>query len=192
MQKKNSMDSFSDTTGWYPDLAQCRVSPHYDERPDPKDISLLVIHNISLPAGEFNQPYVDQLFMGDIDDQSPKALHELIGLRVSAHFFIRREGAIIQYVPIHHRAWHAGVSSFEGRQACNDFSLGIELEGTDDIPYTSKQYEALVRLTQRVMHDCPKIKVSHIVGHRDIAPDRKTDPGDAFDWAYYLAQLEQN
>jgi AmpD protein len=175
---------------WYEDLATRRCSPHFDERPNPQDVSLLVIHNISLPAGCFSEPYVDQLFMGALDSQCPVSLRELIGVRVSAHFFIQRCGAIVQYVAVDSRAWHAGVSHFDGREACNDFSIGIELEGTDTTPYMHEQYAALQYLTQRIMSDYPKITRNRIVGHSDIAPLRKTDPGSAFDWARYLDGLD--
>lgn len=177
--------------GWYEDDAKIRPSPHFDARPVPEDISLLVIHNISLPKGEFGHPFIDHLFMGCLADHCPQELTELIGLKVSAHFLILRQGALIQYVSTDDRAWHAGVSSFEQRTHCNDFSIGIELEGTDLLPYTQEQYQTLIELTLKLMADYPLIQADRIVGHEHIAPGRKTDPGPSFDWHYYLAQLSQ-
>ncbi len=162
-----------------------RSSSHCDERPD-GEVSLLVIHNISLPAGQFLTPYVDDLFMGCIDCDAHETFSDLQGLRVSAHCFIRRTGEVIQYVPFEKRAWHAGLSMFEGRGQCNDFSVGIELEGTDKTPYTQAQYNALQSLTKALIYKYPAITRSRIVGHCDIAPGRKTDPGESFDWQYYF------
>ncbi|WP_081216396.1 1,6-anhydro-N-acetylmuramyl-L-alanine amidase AmpD [Pseudoalteromonas luteoviolacea] len=171
--------------------ANQRLSPHYDERPVNCDIDLLVIHNISLPAGHFGTSFVDDLFMGSINCHAHESFASLEGVRVSAHCFIRRDGSVNQYVPFSKRAWHAGGSSFDGRQRCNDFSIGIELEGTDSIPYTQAQYEALVKVSQSIMTQFPKITPQRIVGHCDIAPTRKTDPGEAFDWQYYLNLLQR-
>ena len=162
-----------------------RPCRHYDARPD-NEVSLLVIHNISLPAGQFGTRYVDDLFMGCIDCEAHDSFVDLKGLRVSAHCFIRRTGEVIQYVPFEKRAWHAGVSEFNGRQQCNDFSVGIELEGTDTEPYTQAQYNALHLVTKALMDKYPKITRSRIVGHCDIAPGRKTDPGESFDWPYFF------
>ncbi|MEQ3440863.1 1,6-anhydro-N-acetylmuramyl-L-alanine amidase AmpD [Pseudoalteromonas sp. BZP1] len=162
-----------------------RPCTHYDERPE-GEVSLLVIHNISLPAGQFATPYVDDLFMGAIDCTAHESFADLKGLRVSAHCFIRRTGEIIQYVPFEKRAWHAGISTFEGRERCNDFSVGIELEGTDTKAYTQAQYNALHLVTKALMAKYPEINRSRIVGHCDIAPGRKTDPGVSFDWQYYF------
>ncbi len=162
-----------------------RPCTHYDERPE-GEVSLLVIHNISLPAGQFATPYVDDLFMGHVDYNAHPSFVDLKGLRVSAHCFIRRTGEVIQYVPFTKRAWHAGVSVFEGREHCNDFSVGIELEGTDSLPYTQAQYNALHLVTKALMVKYPEINRSCIVGHCDIAPGRKTDPGSSFDWQYYF------
>ncbi|GLP97461.1 1,6-anhydro-N-acetylmuramyl-L-alanine amidase AmpD [Paraferrimonas sedimenticola] len=166
-----------------------RPSPHFDLRPDITDISLLVLHNISLPAGQFGQPYIDKLFMGCIQEDCPAELEELIGLRVSAHLFINREGLITQYVDMHSRAWHAGVSSFQGRERCNDFSIGIELEGTDDSGYSDEQYQALHKVSLYILETYPKITLDRIVGHEHIAPGRKTDPGPGFDWTGYRQRL---
>ncbi|OUS74274.1 N-acetylmuramoyl-L-alanine amidase [Pseudoalteromonas sp. A601] len=166
-----------------------RACTHFDERPCAEDISLLVIHNISLPAGHFATPYVDDLFMGNIDCLAHPSFSDLQGLRVSAHCFIKRTGEVIQYVPFTKRAWHAGKSDFLGREQCNDFSIGIELEGTDVSGYTQMQYNALQSLTKLLMNKYPAITKKRIVGHCDIAPGRKTDPGESFDWQHYLAAL---
>ncbi|MBQ4837581.1 MULTISPECIES: 1,6-anhydro-N-acetylmuramyl-L-alanine amidase AmpD [Pseudoalteromonas] len=172
-------------------FAKHRPSPHHDERPNECDIELLVIHNISLPAGQFGTSYVDDLFMGTIDCHAHESFASLQGVRVSAHCFIRRDGEVIQYVPFSKRAWHAGVSSYRGREKCNDFSIGIELEGTDNDAYTPAQYEALVAVSRAIIVRYPKITTEQIVGHCDIAPVRKTDPGEAFDWSYYLDLLQR-
>ncbi len=163
-----------------------RACSHFDERPAQCDISLLVIHNISLPAGQFNTPYVDDLFMGCIDCNAHSSFSDLEGLKVSAHCFIKRCGEVIQYVPFEKRAWHAGRSCFAGQQNCNDFSIGIELEGTDTTNYTDAQYQSLAALTQAIMQRYPKITASNIVGHCDIAPGRKTDPGASFNWRKFF------
>lgn len=157
-------------------------SPHADERPSDEDISLLVVHGISLPAGQFGKPYITQLFLGCLDCEADPSFAPLVGLRVSAHCLIRRDGELIQYVPFNKRAWHAGVSSWDGRSACNDFSIGVELEGTDTTPYTEQQYQRLAQLIAAIQSTYPAITDDRIVGHEDIAPGRKTDPGPAFDW----------
>ncbi len=166
-----------------------RQSPHVDARPDPDDISLLVVHGISLPAGEFGGPYIDELFMGQLDHQAHPEFAPLKGLRVSAHCLIRRDGELVQYVPFDQRAWHAGRSSYAGRRRCNDFSIGIELEGTDTAPYTKEQYQQLAQVAAELIATYPQLNRQRIVGHQHIAPVRKTDPGPAFDWAYFTQQL---
>jgi AmpD protein len=166
-------------------------SPNCDDRPDPNDINLLVIHGISLPPGEFGGNAVDDLFMNNLDYTQHPFYQSLLNLQVSIHLFIRRSGEIIQYVPFNLRAWHAGKSSFEGREHCNDFSIGIELEGCDNVPYTELQYQQLAAVTRLLMQYYPLITPARIVGHSDIAPGRKTDPGEAFDWDNYR-QLLQN
>lgn len=171
------------------ETATQRPCTHFDERPSSEEISLLVIHNISLPAGEFDTPFVDDLFMGNIDCHAHPSFSDLQGLRVSAHCFIKRTGEIVQYVPFSKRAWHAGKSEFLGRERCNDFSVGIELEGTDTSGYTQMQYNALQSLTKLLMNNYPAITKARIVGHCDIAPGRKTDPGESFDWQHYFAAL---
>ncbi|MDN3405505.1 1,6-anhydro-N-acetylmuramyl-L-alanine amidase AmpD [Pseudoalteromonas sp. APC 3218] len=174
-----------DSLGVINNISQ-RACSHFDERPAHSDISLLVIHNISLPAGEFNTPYVDDLFMGNIDCNAHSSFSDLAGLRVSAHCFIKRCGEVIQYVPFEKRAWHAGRSCFAGQQNCNDFSIGIELEGTDTTNYTDGQYQSLAALAHAIMQRYPKITASNIVGHCDIAPGRKTDPGESFNWRKFF------
>lgn len=162
---------------------------HCDERPDLEDVSLLVIHNISLPAGQFGTPYVNDLFMNCLNCDAHPDFESLKGLKVSTHYFIDRRGAVTEYVPLSKRAWHAGKSSYRGRENVNDFSVGIELEGTDHEPYTSSQYNALTDLTLEIMKQYPRITRDRIVGHRDVSPGRKTDPGDSFDWNYFYALL---
>ncbi len=175
-------------SGRYQGLKQ-RFSPHFSSRPQ-AEVSLLVIHNISLPAGEFLTPFVDHLFMGCIDTGAHQTFDTLLGLKVSAHFFINRLGIVTQYVATDQSAWHAGVSNFKGREGCNDYSLGIEMEGTDDESYTLMQYCALGVLTRQLMNDYPLITKDRIVGHCDIAPGRKTDPGSAFDWSGFKSSLK--
>ncbi|KGK01146.1 1,6-anhydro-N-acetylmuramyl-L-alanine amidase AmpD [Thalassotalea sp. ND16A] len=156
-------------------------SPHCDNR-ECDDISLLVIHNISLPPGKFGSDHISDLFMGCLNPDEDDYFKDIYQMRVSAHCLIRRDGAIIQYVPFTKRAWHAGVSCFAGREKCNDFSIGIEMEGTDDIAYTDVQYQTLQLLSIAIVTTYPDIDVDKIAGHCDIAPGRKTDPGESFDW----------
>jgi AmpD protein len=171
-------------------LARARqvVSPNQDARPGDARIQLLVIHSISLPPGCFRGSAIARLFTNTLDHQAHESFAPLRGLRVSAHFLIRRGGTLLQFVDCDRRAWHAGVSSWAGRERCNDFSIGIELEGTDELPYTAAQYRQLVRLTRDLRMRYP---ILEIVGHSDIAPGRKTDPGPAFDWNAYRASLER-
>ncbi|WP_345873398.1 1,6-anhydro-N-acetylmuramyl-L-alanine amidase AmpD [Shewanella algae] len=173
--------------GWYKE-AEPSPSPHFNHRPD-GEVSLLVIHNISLPAGRFGLPYIEQLFLGTLDTETDASFAGLKGLEVSAHFLIRRDGELRQFVSVDQRAWHAGVSNFEGRSGCNDFAIGIELEGTDDSGFTEEQYHKLITLTQSLQQAYPDITKERIVGHSDIAPGRKTDPGPGFDWQRYLQAL---
>lgn len=160
-----------------------RPSPFCDRRPAGTTISLLVIHGISLPAGQFGGPWVEGLFLGRLYSRPPPQLADLAGLRVSAHLFVRRDGRLLQFVPFHRRAWHAGVSVFQGRPGCNDYSIGVELEGTDAVPYADVQYAQLACVCRHLMRAYPAITAERIVGHCDVAPGRKTDPGQAFDWA---------
>ncbi|MEH0875027.1 1,6-anhydro-N-acetylmuramyl-L-alanine amidase AmpD [Pectobacterium cacticida] len=175
--------------GWLSDVIYV-PSPHYDDRPNGEAPSLLVIHNISLPPGEFGGPYIDRLFTATLDPAAHPYFATISHLRVSAHCLIRRDGQITQYVSFDQRAWHAGVSVFAGRERCNDFSIGIELEGTDTLPFTSQQYRSLVAITRLLMRAYP-ITPLRITGHSDIAPGRKTDPGPAFDWDRYRRQLQE-
>lgn len=173
-----------------PLLITPRPCSHFDDRPTPDDISLLVIHNISLPPGEFNTPYIDDFFRGRLDCDAHPYFAQLRGVRVSAHCVIYRDGRIYQYVPFSKRAWHAGLSLFDGRDKCNDFSIGIELEGTDDQPYTDMQYQQLAHLSVQLLHAYPALSIERIVGHSDIAPGRKTDPGPLFDWPRYKTMVQ--
>ncbi|MCL4147845.1 UNVERIFIED_CONTAM: hypothetical protein GTU68_052915 [Idotea baltica] len=158
-------------------------SPNYDERPDDADIDLIVVHNISLPPNEFGGGYVNDLFQNKLDSGVHPYFEEIKGMEVSSHLFIERSGKLIQFVPFNQRAWHAGASCFEGRECCNDFSIGIELEGADDIDYTDEQYRVLKAVILCLQMTYPELsRNGHIVGHCDIAPGRKTDPGRAFDW----------
>ena len=169
--------------------ARQRRSPHQDARPEGMAVDLLVLHGISLPPGVFGGDAVDALFTGRLDAATHPDCAEVAGLRVSAHLFLRRGGELLQYVPLHRRAWHAGQSRWQGRSACNDFSVGIELEGTDSRPYTEAQYRTLVPLCRAVMAAFPAITADAVVGHSTIAPGRKTDPGEAFDWERLRAAL---
>ncbi|MCH1920500.1 1,6-anhydro-N-acetylmuramyl-L-alanine amidase AmpD [Shewanella sp. A3A] len=173
--------------GWCADVKHV-PSPHFNQRPA-AEVSLLVIHNISLPAGQFGLPYIEALFCGTLDCQADASFADLQGLAVSAHFLIKRTGEVLQFVSCDERAWHAGVSTFAGRSNCNDFAVGIELEGTDTSGYTEAQYGQLVALTQALQRQYPLIKQERIVGHSDIAPERKTDPGVGFDWQRYLTAI---
>lgn len=165
-------------------------SPNFDERPTDCEPSLLVIHNISLPPGEYGGPWIDDLFCDRLDATAHPYFSKIASLSVSSHILIRRDGEIRQYVSFDKRAWHAGKSCFEDRTACNDFSIGIELEGCDDEPYPAVQYQNLVELTTILQQRYPAILADRIVGHSDIAPERKTDPGPAFDWPRYREMLK--
>lgn len=158
-------------------------SPHFDQRPNGEEITLVVLHSISLPPGQFGGDAVEHLFLGTLDPASHPRFADLQGVRVSSHLFIRRTGEVIQFVPFQQRAWHAGQSSWQGRDACNDFSIGIELEGSDYVPYDLAQYAALNAVLQALYEAYPRLDRSRVVGHAEIAPGRKTDPGPAFDWA---------
>jgi len=158
------------------------LSPNCDERPDESDISLVVVHGISLPPNKFAGHYIEQLFCNQLNYEEHEYFHQLKGLHVSSHLLIRRDGAIIQFVPFTQRAWHAGVSQWQQRECCNDFAIGIELEGTDDIAYEDIQYEQLNKCLKALKSQYQKIGSNAVVGHNEIAPGRKTDPGDAFDW----------
>jgi AmpD protein len=165
-------------------LARTRqvLSPHFDARPRDTVPDLVVIHGISLPPGEFGGAYIDELFTGSLDPDAHPFFRDAARTRVSAHALIRRDGSIVQYVPFQARAWHAGESQYQGRSVCNDFSVGIELEGTDVLAYEEAQYESLLHLIRALLAAYPTLSRERIVGHSDIAPGRKTDPGGAFDW----------
>jgi AmpD protein len=155
------------------------VSPNHDARPAGAKITLIVVHGISLPPGKFGGDGVARLFTNTLDPQSDRYYPGIAHLRVSSHFFIRRDGTLVQFVPCGLRAWHAGVSSWRGRASCNDYSIGIELEGTDDLAYSTAQYRMLAQVARALRERFP---IRDMVGHSDIAPGRKTDPGAAFDW----------
>ncbi len=169
----------------------CQVaSPNCDDRPDSEDISLLVIHCISLPPEQFEGAYIDQLFCNCLDPTEHAYFQEIHQLKVSAHLLIRRDGSIRQYVAFNRRAWHAGVSCYQDRERCNDFSVGIELEGAVSLPYTDSQYRQLAAVTQALLAEYPRLSRQRITGHSDIAPDRKADPGPLFDWQRFYALLD--
>jgi len=167
------------------------ASSHCDVRPEHTVIDMIVVHNISLPPGEFGTGAVEKFFCGTLDFSLHEYYASIAHLRVSSHLFISREGKITQFVPFHKRAWHAGESAFAGRTNCNDFSIGIELEGTDHLPYEKKQYTILTEVIQLLTKQYPAITRDRIVGHSDIAPQRKTDPGPAFDWPHLDCLLER-
>jgi len=155
-------------------------SPNFDDRPEGTQVSLIVIHNISLPPGEFGGPYIEDLFLNRLDPEAHPFFREIEGLQVSAHYLVRRDGEVVQFVDPGKRAWHAGASSYKGRERCNDFSVGIELEGADDVPFAEPQYAALATLIRELES---RFGPLDLAGHSDIAPGRKTDPGPWFDWS---------
>jgi N-acetyl-anhydromuramoyl-L-alanine amidase len=167
------------------------LSPHFDARPAGVLPELLVVHGISLPPGEFGGPWIDRLFTGTLPADAHPYFREIAAQRVSAHALIRRDGQIVQYVPFGARAWHAGQSAYRGRAACNDFSIGVELEGTDDTPYTDAQYEALSGLSAALLAAYPSLSPQAIAAHSEVSPGRKTDPGPSFDWARFRGLLER-
>jgi len=171
--------------------ARQRPSPNADARPDAGDIRLVVVHGISLPAGVFGTGQVEKFFMNRLDCRSHPSFASIGGVRVSTHLFIDRRGIVIQFVPFHRRAWHAGVSSWRGRSGCNDFSIGIELEGLDEIPYTLQQYDTLAAVIASLLAAYPLLAPGSVVGHCHVAPGRKRDPGDAFDWPRLRKLLTQ-
>ena len=174
---------------WFSDITQI-PSGNFDERPNPSDISLIVIHCISLPPGEFGKDYINQLFCNQLDPNEHPYFKDIYQLNVSAHLLIKRDGNCIQYVPFDKRAWHAGKSSYENRERCNDFSIGIELEGTELLAYTEQQYFQLATVIQSLLKTYPNLSKQRITGHSDIAPGRKTDPGDSFDWLKLYSLLQ--
>jgi AmpD protein len=177
-----------DAHGWLQPAVH-KPSPNFNQRPLNTGIDLLVIHNISLPPGEFGGDFIAQLFCNTLDCSAHPALHDLHGVQVSSHLLIDRAGLVTQFVSFDDRAWHAGVSQFHGRDNCNNFSIGIELEGTDTCPYTTEQYYRLAQIARLLMIHYPAITPAHIVGHSAIAPGRKTDPGESFDWSFFHSLL---
>jgi AmpD protein len=177
------------TSGWL-EPARRVPSPNCDARPPGTGIDLLIIHGISLPPGEFGGEWIDALFTNTLAGEAHPYFAGIRQLRVSAHLLIDRHGVVTQFVPFHLRAWHAGESSFHGRTQCNDFSIGVELEGTDTVPYEDAQYTAVSAVTRALMDAYPGITLDRITGHSDVAPGRKTDPGPAFDWGRFRALLE--
>lgn len=171
-------------------FARWTPSPNFGPRPDGAGISLLVVHNISLPPGQFGGREIEDFFCNQLDHSAHPYFKTIEGVQVSAHLLIRRDGALVQFVSLLDRAWHAGRSCFEGQEECNDFSIGIELEGTDDTPYTTEQYRMLAKVADLIMTAWPDITANRITGHCDIAPGRKSDPGPAFDWRYFRSALE--
>jgi AmpD protein len=176
--------------GWLPGARRC-PSPNRDPRPAGCPVDLLVIHNISLPPEKFGGPWIEDLFLNRLDPAAHPYFAEIAALQVSAHLLIRRDGELIQFVPLQERAWHAGASCFAGREQCNDYSIGIELEGSDQQPFTDAQYASLARVSSDIMVRYPAIDIGRIAGHSDIAPGRKTDPGPYFDWQRFRQELAQ-
>jgi AmpD protein len=174
-----------DPDGWLAGVRRVE-SPNCDDRPAGTEISLLVVHSISLPPGEYGGDSIETLFTNRLDPDAHPYFRQIEGLKVSAHFLVRRDGRLIQFVPVHRRAWHAGVSSWRGRSACNDFSVGVELEGSDDTPFEEAQYVALGELVARLRSALP---LRDLAAHSDIAPGRKTDPGSGFAWNRVLSRL---
>jgi AmpD protein len=164
-------------------------SPNRDERPPGQRPELVVVHGISLPPGEFGGPWIERLFTNSLPPDGHPYFATIAGQRVSAHLLIRRDGSVVQFVPFHLRAWHAGASSWRGRERCNDFSIGIELEGTDSTPYEDAQYGALAALVAALLRAYPTLAPEAIAGHEDVAPGRKTDPGPAFEWPRFRTLL---
>ncbi len=172
--------------GWLSGVRRL-ASPNFDPRPAGSRIDMLVIHNISLPPEQFGGAEIEDFFTNRLDHDAHPYFAQLKGVRVSSHFLLRRNGGIVQFVPCSRRAWHAGVSAWQGRTRCNDFSIGIEMEGSDFIAFTDAQYVSLARLSRLLLRKYP---LRHLVGHSDIAPGRKTDPGPYFDWQRYLSSIQ--
>jgi N-acetyl-anhydromuramoyl-L-alanine amidase len=176
-------------TGWLEGVRRIE-SPNSDVRPPGVGLDLIVIHGISLPPGRFGGPWIDRLFVNQLPPDADPFFATLQGLQVSSHVLIDRHGVLTQFVPFVGRAWHAGKSSHRGRAACNDFSVGIELEGTDDVPYEAAQYTALAALILALRRTYPSLRAADVVGHSDVAPGRKSDPGPVFDWQRLRALID--
>ena len=177
-----------DPNGWC-DAARPCLSPNYDARPAGAGPDLGILHHISLPPDSYGGPAIERLFTNTLEADAHPYYRDVAHLRVSSHFLIRRDGELVQFVPTCRRAWHAGQSHWQGRERCNDFSIGIELEGTDELPYSDVQYEVLAGLSRAISSQYPEVTASRIVGHCDIAPGRKTDPGTSFEWQRYRGML---
>lgn len=177
-----------DESGWLEGVRYC-PSPNFGPRPDNASISLLVVHNISLPPGQFGGDAIERFFCNKLDGREHPYFEQICEMKVSAHALVRRDGECVQFVSFLDRAWHAGRSSFQGQEECNDFSIGIELEGADDIPYTPEQYLTLAWVARALMQRWPCITPQRMTGHCDIAPGRKTDPGPAFSWPTFFEAL---
>lgn len=191
------------TTGWLHQIRAC-PSPNFNQRPSVDDVSLLVIHNISLPPGQFGGKHIESFFCNQLDCDAHEYFATIAELQVSAHFLIERSGELIQFVNVFDRAWHAGLSTYAGRENCNDFSIGVELEGCDDQAYSDAQYQSLAKLSRELMLLCPglvnkpqggkqhssRLAAVNVCGHSDIAPGRKTDPGPFFDWSRFESDLK--
>ena len=178
----------SNICGWL-QSARRVDSPNFDDRPSGSKPEVLIIHSISLPPGKFSGPGVEQLFTNTLNPEDDPYYKQLIGLKVSSHFFIRRDGELVQYVSTQKRAWHCGLSSCLGKARVNDFSIGVELEGLDNCKFEEVQYQTLLTLTKSLQMNYPVIDSKNIFGHQHISPGRKSDPGCGFDWYYYLSSL---
>lgn len=177
--------------GWLDQAIHC-PSPNFNQRPVDLPISLLVIHNISLPPGEFGGGNVEAFFQNRLDVTQHPYFASIVQLQVSAHLLIDRQGQITQFVSFNDRAWHAGQSIYQGVENCNDYSIGIELEGTDDLPYSEDQYKSLAKVARQLLANYPKLTLDRIAGHDQIAPGRKTDPGQAFDWVHFRSLIKES
>ncbi|MBV1913744.1 MAG: 1,6-anhydro-N-acetylmuramyl-L-alanine amidase AmpD [Pseudomonadales bacterium] len=180
-----------DENGWLSgfDSVTHRLTPNQNDRPANTPISLLVVHGISLPPGQFGGQYIEDFFLNQLDPEQHSYFKSICEQQVSSHLLIKRDGEVVQFASFESRAWHAGASCFDQEVNCNDFSIGIELEGTDQLPYEEIQYNQLVAVTHALMAAYPQITTDRIVGHSDIAPGRKTDPGPGFDWNYFRALI---
>ncbi len=191
MDAQDTVFTISPGQGLIRPAEQC-PSPNQDDRPEGCEPELIIIHGISLPPGEFGGSYVEQLFTNRLDWNAHPYFTQIRGLKVSSHVFIRRDGSLIQFVPFSRRAWHAGASCYRDRQDCNDFSIGIELEGEDDTPYSDIQYEVLIKTISALLATYAPLHARRIAGHCDVSPNRKSDPGPAFEWLRLYDGLSNN